>query len=80
MTSSQQEADELLRDRQERRRRGIAPERRGKINDCEVTIRRVDGVHSTAPQPASDPQALLFAKRLPRYVERDSCNGKLFFE
>ena len=89
----QQETDELLHERQERRRRGIAPElcldmKEGKINEGAATIRCDEsGVHSTAPQSASDPQAPLFeklntgsrAKRLPRYVERNSCNGKLSF-
>jgi len=124
MTTSQEEADELLREWQERRRSGIAAERRlnelfrewqiaaerrldlkrgrGKINDGEVTIRRVEvgfalfvwfaslreelrartGVHSTAPQPTSNPQAPLFvgtrAKPLPRYAERD-CSGRVWF-
>ncbi|WP_439925666.1 hypothetical protein [Nitrobacter sp. JJSN] len=122
MTTSQEEADELLREWQERRRSSIAAERRldelfrewqiaaerrldlkrGKINDGEVTIRRVEvgfalfvwfaslreelrartGVHSTAPQPASNPQAPLFvgtrAKPLPRYAERDR-NGRVWF-
>jgi hypothetical protein len=82
MTTSQQQADELLR---------IAPElcldmKEEKINKGATTIQCVEsGVHSTAPQPESDPQAPLFgkvdtrAKRLPRYVERNRCNGNLSF-
>lgn len=81
MTTSQQEADELLREWQERRRRGADEllrewqewRRRGiskrqKINDVEGTIQRIEAGFALFVLK----EIRARAKPLPRYVEREA--------
>jgi hypothetical protein len=86
MMTSQQEADELLHQWQERRGRGVAPQCRldtqGEINDRAAIIPPEFGVFiflvSLREELRARKGTATRAKPLPRYVERDR-NRKLWF-
>jgi hypothetical protein len=78
MTTSQ-EADELLREWQERRR-GIAPECREKINDGAAKIQCAEpGITLFIFLVSLRQELRTRAKPLPRYCERDPRSGILWF-
>ncbi|NEU95658.1 hypothetical protein [Bradyrhizobium uaiense] len=83
--TSQQQADELLREWQERRAHRIAPQCRsdtkgGKINHGGAIIRSAEpGFVLFVYLVALREELRVRAKSLPRYVERNPRNGRLSF-